>query len=620
MNRRIVSLLAALFLVALTLVATPTRAFAASDTFDDFSATYTVTPSGEVQVKETWVLRFGPGSGRHGFERYLVTREPYGTTDQDQVFQIDNIAVTSPDPVSTQVSTTTYDSGDDGREKAMRIRIGDANTTVSSDTATYVISYDVKGALRTGAADRPELYWDVTGSDMGTIEKATVTTIVPGGVVATECYVGPPGRNSTTPCTSKDFEGNTATFTQDTIPHGSLLTVATQMNAGAVADAQPILVERADAESRRQGLLTLGAGLAGAAAIPVIGWLWYRRRGHDERYAGVPPGTVPLSGQPSHVVRNDPSIQVPVAFSPPKLPVAYAGFLLDGKYKVEHLTATIVGLATAGAIRLDSRDGETATLVDAQRATTKPDDIVMSDLFDRGTSVDLKRAGQLADASRALAADEERVALSNGWFRRITRGRKSASGFGFVWIIAWLLMGTGWMTFGLLWLLLPMTVSLIITLMVVRSRMARGQRTALGRAWTDQVEGFRTYISTAEADQLKFEEGEDIFSKYLPWAVLFGETDRWVKVCEQAIAAGRIPEPSGYWYGGVGWDPTLMLWNLNNVTNSVNTGAAPAFTSSGPSFSSDTGFGGGSAFGGGGSFGGGGFSGGGGGGGGGGSW
>ena len=86
--------------------------------------------------------------------------------------------------------------------------------------------------------------------------------------------------------------------------------------------------------------------------------------------------------------------------------------------------------------------------------------------------------------------------------------------------------------------------------------MAKGQRTAVGRAWTDQVEGFRTYIATAEADQLRFEEGEDIFSKYLPWAVLFGLADRWVRVCEQAIALGRIPVPTGYWYGG-GWNPNV---------------------------------------------------------------
>jgi hypothetical protein len=39
-----------------------------------------------------------------------------------------------------------------------------------------------------------------------------------------------------------------------------------------------------------------------------------------------------------------------------------------------------------------------------------------------------------------------------------------------------------------------------------------GQRTAEGRAMCNQVEGFRNYLATAEADQLKFEEGENILS------------------------------------------------------------------------------------------------------------
>jgi hypothetical protein len=63
---------------------------------------------------------------------------------------------------------------------------------------------------------------------------------------------------------------------------------------------------------------------------------------------------------------------------------------------------------------------------------------------------------------------------------------------------------------------------IIITVAVIRTKLKRGQRTAEGRAICDQVEGFRNYLATAEADQLKFEEGEDIFSKYLPWAIIFG--------------------------------------------------------------------------------------------------
>ena len=122
---------------------------------------------------------------------------------------------------------------------------------------------------------------------------------------------------------------------------------------------------------------------------------------------------------------------------------------------------------------------------------------------------------------------------------------------------------------GLAWLLGPATVALVITWIVVQTKMARGQRTALGRAWTDQVEGFRTYIATAEADQLQFEEGEDIFSKYLPWAVLFGLAERWVRVCEQAIALGRLRQPDASWYGGAYFDTHMILWHLDSLGRSI---------------------------------------------------
>ena len=143
--------------------------------------------------------------------------------------------------------------------------------------------------------------------------------------------------------------------------------------------------------------------------------------------------------------------------------------------------------------------------------------------------------------------------------------------------------------------------------MVIRYKLRRGQRTADGRAVTDQVEGFKTYLATAEADQLRFEEGEDIFSRYLPWAIAFELADRWAKVCGDLVAMGRLPNAMPYWYVG---NYNLAAFNTAFLTSSLTNAATPAPSSG----SSGTGFGGGSSFGGGG------FSGGGGGGGGGGSW
>lgn len=617
--RRLLAGLAALVAGLAFVLAVATPAHAAGDTYDRFDVDYTVTPDGTLQVRETIVLRFGPDSGRRGYERYLVTRERFDD-NEDMLYQVDKIDVTSPSDVSTATQVTTYSNTP--RESTIRIRIGDANRRITAPTATYVISYELKGALRTpDQTHKPELYWDVTGSTMGAIRASTVTVTVPGGVQEATCFAGPPRTSNA--CTNTATSGDTVTFTQDGIPSGSLMTIGVQMDPAAVTNATPIRVERGDAAQIRSERLMQGAGAVAAVGIPLAGWIYYRRRGHDERYVGVPPGTVPLAGQSTKVERNDPKIPVPVSFSPPKLPLTYAGFLMDGAYRTQHLTATLVGLATHGAIQLTSEPRPEAELRDPRTAPDDPSRLLLDELFQgRRTTVRLDRAGQLAGASDALEADARAVALGNKWFRGVARGRKSFSIMGLLWMV---MFGAFFFDVralsGMAWLLVPATIALVLTLIVVQTKMARGQRTALGRAWTDQVEGFRTYIATAEADQLQVEEGEDIFSKYLPWAVLFGLAERWVRVCEQAIALGRLQQPDASWYGGSYFDTQLILWQLDSLGRSIPPATAPSVASHGPSFSSDTGFGGGgSAFGGGGFGGGGGFSGGGGGGGGGGSW
>lgn len=592
---------------------------AAADSYDRFDVSYVVSSDRVVSVTETVTLRFGAGSGRHGYDRLLVIREPYDE-ERDALYDVSNIVVTSPDPVSTQVQTSRYSPND--RVSILRIRIGDANSTIAQDAVTYVLSYDIRGALRT-ANGVPEFYWDVTGSEMDPISTASVRVHVPGGARDARCYAGrPPATSgsreaSTTPCSSVTVDAGEARFTQNGLATGELMTISVAIEPSAVTSAAPILTERGDAADIRTTRVLQGAGFASALLIPLLGWWYYRRNGHDQRYAGVPPGTVPPGGVNPVIVRNDPDVAVPVQFGPPELPLTHAGFLLDGRYRTEHLTATLVGLATSGALQLTSQGRTTAVLRDPAKTPDEPSEVLLGQLFDRGQdAVDIGRAGQLADASDRLADDARRVALDNGWFQRLRRGRKSGLLAGLLWLFL-----AGVYVFDLRhlaalgWLLVPATLSLVVTLLVVRARMARGQRTALGRAWTDRIEGFRTYIATAEADQLRFEEGEDIFSKYLPWAVLFGLAERWVAVCQQAVALGRLGRPDTSWYGGTFWDGPVILWNLDALGSSVGPATAPSVAASGPRFSDDIGHGGGSAF-----SGGGGFAGGGGGGGGGGSW
>ena len=321
------------------------------------------------------------------------------------------------------------------------------------------------------------------------------------------------------------------------------------------------------------------------------------------------PGTVPLPGQTAEIVPSDPDIEIPVAFSPPPIPVAEAGLLIDGQVDTRETAATLIDLAVRGAIivRSDGDNDFRVTLVDPNKAAAPHEMVLLTSLFNGeppGATRDLSGPGSLRDAHQAMQASVRNQVSARGWFRKVP-GAAAAHGVGFGSIIFAVIAAFA-IGVWVLWILVPL-LPVIITVLVIRAKLRRGQRTAEGRAMCDQVEGFRKYLATAEADQLRFEEGEDIFSRYLPWAIAFNLADRWAKVCADLVAMGRLPDVVPYWYVG---SYHLGAFNAAFITSSLTSAASPA-----PSAGS-----GGTGFGGGSSFGGGGFSGGGGGGGGGGSW
>jgi uncharacterized membrane protein YgcG len=592
-------------------VATPTKAYAADDQIDSFAINYDMQPSGVLKVKETIVWRFGSNSGRHGIQRDLVIREPDPNSDQDFVYGISNIKVTSPDDyVATQFSSKTTES-QGGREAELNVRIGDPNRTISAPTATYVISYDVTGAMRSFSG-YDEFFWDGPGFGNPLIKDLKITTTVPGGVQDATCYYGPP--RSTTPCETQDFtKGGKATFGQTNVAPGASVSIGVKITPGLVTDNKPHMEPNGAklSPAERVGAFALaGVSLLSAILSPIVGMLWWRKNGRDQRYAGLPPGTVPLAGQEAEVVPNDPDIPIPVAFYPPPIPVAEAGLLIDGQVDTRETAATIIDLAVRGALTVQSygKDDFQVTLVDPNRATAAHEMVLLTSLFDGqppGTVKDLSVPGSMAEAHESMRDSVRNQVTSRGWFRKVPSAAATSSfGFGLIAIAIFASFAVG---FWLLLLCIPL-LPILITFAVIRTKLKRGQRTAEGRAVCDQVEGFRTYLATAEADQLKFEEGEDIFSKYLPWAIIFELADRWAKICGDLVAMGRLPNQTPYWYVG---NYQMTAFNTSFLTSSLTSAATPVASSSG---AGGTGFGGGSAFGGGG------FSGGGGGGGGSGSW
>ena len=111
------------------------------------------------------------------------------------------------------------------------------------------------------------------------------------------------------------------------------------------------------------------------------------------------------------------------------------------------------------------------------------------------------------------------------------------------------------------------------------------------------LQGFKKFIEVSESSRLKtlVEQDPQYFYNILPYAYLFGVSDKWIKKFESIIPLA----PS--WYRGTRFSHT----SFRNISNSMKTVSVPSAANGGISSKSG---------------GGGGFSGGGGGGGGGGSW
>jgi uncharacterized membrane protein YgcG len=430
---------------------------------------------------------------------------------------------------------------------------------------------------------------------------------VPGGAHDATCFAGPP--RSTTPCETTNFtKGGEATFSQTNVSPGSSTSIGVKITPGLVADNKPHLEPNGSklSSAARLGVIVL-AVVCGLAAIgsPIVGMLWWRKKGRDQRYVDLAPGTVPLPGHEVRVAPNDPDIPIPVAFAPPPIPVAEAGLLIDGQVDSRETAATIVDLAVGGALKIES-SGENefrVTLTDPSKASAPHERVLLTSLFDNdppGAERDLSEPGSMASAHEQMRDSVRSQVAARGWFRKVPAAGAIGS-FGVAMIAAGIfaVLAVGfWIAWTrevprVLLLLIPL-VPIIITVAVIRTKLRRGQRIAEGRAMCDQVEGFRSYLATAEADQLKFEEGEDIFSKYLPWAIIFELADRWARICGDLVAMGRLPNETPYWYLGT---YQMSAFNTAFLTSNLTSAATPVASSSG---AAGTGFGSGSSFGGGG--------------------
>lgn len=599
--RRILSLL--LVAVAALLVLAPGRAQAQTggEHVSSYDVDLSVEPNGDLVVRETIDYDFG-SFPRHGIFRDIPVRLHYDSR-YDRVYPLKVLSVEGSPGTPVQHKTS-----DVGNEK--QIKIGDPNRTITG-AHTYVVTYRVRGAAN-GFPDHDELYWNPIGLGWDVpIDRATATVHVPGTVTQATCFAGPV--QSRLPCSNQRVDGATASFTQDGLAPREGLTVVVGMPKGAIPEPKPILDERWTANrafARTPATVGVSAGLSllALAGAVLLGW----RTGRDERFVGSPVDVA--FGNASGDVEPVPLLdrtETPVEYEPPdKVRPGQIGTLVDEVANPLDVTATIVDLAVRGYLRIEEipKQGWFGkpdwNLV---RLKDDTDDLLQYErtLFHAllpASGVEVKLSSLRNTFSKHIHEVQDALyddAVANGWFlARPDRIRTRWTALGVVVLAA----GIGLTVLlaarthaGLLGL--PLVVA-GAALLALRNKMPR--RTAKGTGTLRRAFGFRRFIEESEKDRARFAERQNLFSEYLPYAVVFGATEKWARAFEGLAAE----PPDTSWY--VGAHPFSYPMFAHSM-DGFAVASAGTLTST-PSGSGGSGFGGG------------GFSGGGGGGGGGGSW
>lgn len=581
-------------------IASPARA-QTSEVIDRYDVAIAIEPSGSILVTETIDYDFGSNQ-RHGIYLDITERVPYRSTELDRVYRIEVLSLTATGGASADY-TILHENG------WFRIRIGDPNALVGG-THTYTIEYRVEGALN-GFSDHDELYWNSIGPGWDVpIEGSEVTVTAPAPIARIACFAGPEG--STRACTRAKLNGTQATFANGELGPHSAFTVVVGLPEGTVPNPEPILEEpwslgRAFEANPLTVALTAALALAVAVGFGMLTW----RTGRDRRYVGSAVDAVrgSASGEEQAVPLFE-SGEAPVEFSPPgDLRPGQIGTLVDETANPLDVTATIIDLAVRKylvieeipkATRFGKPDWRLKELKGADENLLGYERVLVDGLFEDGAEVKLselkaKFVSHLRKVQEALYAD----AVGRGWFAGSPeRVRQRWAGVG----VAVLLLGGALEFVTIRWTklaLVPLPVLLGGLLLVLGSHWMP-RRTAKGTALARRVRGFRRVIATAETNMARFAEKENLFTRYLPYAIVFGLTDKWASAFE---ALGEQPSDMS-WY--VSTRPFVFAEFSEAIDGFAVTTAGTISATPGGSGSSG--------------FGGGGFSGGGGGGGGGGSW
>ena len=537
-----------------------------------FDSTTTVLTDGSLLVEEDILTDCGTLSGKHGIFRIVPEQSKTEKGIYKTPVKITSITDENGNP-------RQYSESRDAVNHTVSYKIGNPNITISGEN-TYKITYSVANAVRLTADNKDELYWNLMGNfwEME-IDEFNAQVVFPEAIrngSEINVYSGQAGEKQNLLANWRWTGDNTLEINSKS-PLGArqAITLSVVFTAKAIDAYIP-------------GVLDVYGDYLWLV-IPLLFFIFafgvWMKHGRDP-------------------VLNKtiiPEFEIPDGLPPMQLALLDA----NGVFADKMIAASIVDLAVKKHITIEEikktwalgKNDYLLSKIAPQGSAirlTEPESVLLNEIFKTGKPVkisDLKEKFYLSIptirrvAVNQLVADGD-IANEGLSFKKIFL----ISGFLILWLMVFFI------NYGLVAILSVAATAIILIVF----GLVMPKRTPKGAELNWRIQGFKLYMKTAEQYRQQFNEKENIFEKFLPYAMVFGMAKLWIKKMEQLYGKDYFTNYHPAWYTGT----TIAGFNANNFVSQIDSLSA--------SIASNTG----SSSGGGG----GGFSGGGGGGGGGGSW
>ncbi len=395
------------------------------------------------------------------------------------------------------------------------------------------LTYAVVGAVAP-VGDALEVRWQVAGGWDTELDKVAVSFSAPDSPTSVNCLAGPVG--SSQPCTSADLADGKGVRAQEIkLAAGERVDLAIGLSAGVVPP-NAVVVEQSGLAAAFALTPVSGIALGGLLVLLLggVALLWYLR-GRDVAALSSEVGAV-------SVLVRDQSGRVAFA-SPDGVLPGQVGTVVDEHVDVVDVTATVIDLAVRNYVWIAETDGHDWRIVRRNPADASLSGYekavytaLLPDGVDAVTVSELRGRGiDLARVRDELYAD----VVEKRWFVRRPDAERSL----FWWagiviavlgvaVTVVLALTIGNALFGL-----AVAVGGVALTFGARSMPARTKR---GSELLEHVRGLRGYLHGLTPDDVPEADRELVFSRSLPYAVVLGETERWLATFGQQDL---------YWYG-----------------------------------------------------------------------